>query len=108
VSNSFDESLRGVIRAIVREELARCDDQRQPSDPYLPTAEAAVVAGVAEGTIRRWVREARIPGHRAGRELRVRMSDLQRLLASGVRPMKHALSPSPEELARRHFGLQEG
>lgn len=104
-TNDLDATIRAIVRDVVREELAGLAESRASPDAYLPTAAAAEVAGVAEGTIRRWVRENRIPGHRAGRVLRVRASDVHRLLASGTCTPKNDTSLSPEELARRDFGL---
>ena len=102
--NDLGAVLREVVRDVVREELAGLVALRSDADRYLPTADAASLAGVAKGTIRRWVRENRIPGHRAGRVLRVRTSDLQRLLASGAHAPRKDEALSPEELARRDFG----
>ncbi len=104
----LDETIRSIVREVVREELAQRADARPANDCYLPTADAAALVGVAEGTIRRWIRERRLPSHRAGRVLRVRTSDLHDLLAGGgQRPRKEKVL-SPEELARRDFGLKAG
>ncbi|MBK7078161.1 MAG: helix-turn-helix domain-containing protein [Myxococcales bacterium] len=104
----LDETIRSIVREVVREELAQRADARPANDSYLPTAEAAALVGVADGTIRRWIRERRLPSHRAGRVLRVRTSDLHQLLASGgQRPRKEKVL-SPEDLARRDFGLKAG
>lgn len=103
----LDETIRSIVREVVREELAQRGDARPANDCYLPTAEAAALVGVADGTIRRWIRERRLPSHRAGRVLRVRTSDLHELLAGGQRPRKEKVL-SPEELARRDFGLKAG
>ncbi len=93
-------SLRALVIEVVREEL-----QHAPSrDRYLATNDAAALASVAEGTIRRWVREGRLPGHRAGRVLRVRASDLEALLAKGIRAKPPTATMTPEQLARRDFG----
>ena len=108
-SSDLASTLRSVVREVVREEMAALAETRPEPDAYLSTAAAASIAGVAEGTIRRWVREGWIPGHRAGRVLRVRTSDLQRLLESGARSPKRDARCSPEELARRDFGgLKKG
>jgi excisionase family DNA binding protein len=58
------------------------------------------VASVAEGTIRRWIREGKLVGHKAGRVVRVKRADLEALLRAGGRRDE----ASPEELARRAFG----
>jgi excisionase family DNA binding protein len=85
------------VRAEVRAALA---DRAGPAS-YLSTRAAASMAGVAEGTVRRWIREGRLTGHRAGRVLRVSADELRRLLAG---PRRSDGAPTPEELARRDFG----
>jgi excisionase family DNA binding protein len=96
----FDAALRAYIVGIVREELARAIADVRTPEEYLTTRAAAHFAGVAMGTIRRWVREGRLPEHRAGRVVRVRRADLERLLADGRRKV---VTATPEELARRAF-----
>ena len=98
--SGFESELRELIRGIVREELDRALADAKPTDDYLSTKAAATLASVAEGTIRRWIREGRITGHRAGRVLRLRRSDLEGLLHED-RPEREI---SPEEMARRDFG----
>lgn len=97
--------LRVLVRAIARQEVALALADARDSDEYLSTAGAAALAGVAPGTIRRWIKEGRLTGHRAGRVLRVRRCELMALLESDQRPISEA---SPEELARRHFGCDGG
>jgi excisionase family DNA binding protein len=52
-------------------------------DIYLSVARAADVAEVNPATVRKWVEEGRLGRYRAGRELRVKRSELDRLLATG-------------------------
>jgi len=85
-----------MVRAEVERALARVD-----SDGYLSTREAAERAKVHPGTIRRWVREGRLARRGAGSRLRVRVDDLERLLATS-RDVEHGATP--EALARRDFG----
>jgi excisionase family DNA binding protein len=85
------------IREIVREELAKAKPAND-SD-YLTTAEAAKLAKVTEGTVRRWARSGRLTTHRAGRVVRVRRSDLLDLLRSSG-----ADNMTPEAMAARDFG----
>lgn len=98
---SFDETLRAIVRDIVREELARARPAAT-SDPtaHLSTRAAAQHAGVAIGTIRRWIRDGKLRELRAGRHLRVRRADLDVLLAGE----RNGPEVSPEELARQAFG----
>jgi excisionase family DNA binding protein len=56
----------------------------QPSPAiYLSPRAAGDLADVTAATIRRWIREGRLPAHRAGSRVRVLRSDLERLLRSG-------------------------
>lgn len=49
-------------------------------DEYVTIAEAADIVGVARSTIRRWIREERIPAYRLGdRRITLKRDDLRRL-----------------------------
>ena len=87
------------IRSIVRDELARAKAEAAPAE-FLSARDAAGLIGVAEGTIRRWIREGKIDRHNAGRRVRVLRADLERLLRSGT----SANDDSPEARADREFG----
>ncbi len=95
---SIESDLRALIAEVVREEIARALAERDRPDDYLSPRAAGALADVSPATVRRWIREGRIAGHRAGSRLRVRRSDLERLLRSGGE------DPSPEALAARDFG----
>ena len=88
--------LEQIIRSIVRDELAKATPA---NDEYLTTAEAAKVAKVTEGTVRRWARLGKLTTHRAGRVVRVRRSDLVELMRAADAP-----GLSPEAMAARDFG----
>lgn len=96
----LESQLRTMIRSIVREEIDAIK-REHASDEYLSTARAGELADVAEGTIRRWIREGRLPGRKAGRCLRVLKSDLEQLLRSGATAND---DETPEQIARREFG----
>jgi excisionase family DNA binding protein len=98
---TFDAALRAMIVEVVREELAQAAAR---PDEYLSTSEAAGAAKVAPGTVRRWVREGRLPPHHAGRLMRVNRADLERMLTKGVRLRAEIGDESPEARARRMFG----
>jgi hypothetical protein len=89
--NAFRALLIDVMREVIREELG----QHSSRDEYLSVARAAEVADVTPGTIRAWMCEGRLGRFHAGRELRVRRMDLERLLR-GETP---GAEPSPEERA---------
>jgi len=101
--SSLDDALRPMIAELVRVEVARVLAKRERTDGegFMSTTDAAAYAGgVALGTVRRWIREGKLPAHHAGRHLRVRRADLDALLV-GERRVPEL---SPEELARREFG----
>lgn len=97
--------LRAAITAAIAPLVDVLVDSLAPSPPappaeYLTTAAAATVASVSEGTIRRWVRDGKIRGYRAGRVLRVRRDELDQMLATGRRSTV-SNDESPEEMAVR-------
>ncbi|CAN5178707.1 hypothetical protein BH11MYX1_BH11MYX1_04460 [soil metagenome] len=96
----LEKSIGDMVRRIVREELAAV--VTKPAAEYLSTAEAAELARVAPGTIRRWIREQRIEQHRAGREVRVKRADLEKLLRTKRPANDDGLTP--EQQAARDFG----
>lgn len=100
----LERGIRELIRDVAREEVRRAiADAKQP-DEYLSTRAAGAVAGVADATIRRWVRERRLPEHRAGRCVRVKRADVERLLARGRRHDTDDGELTIEEMAERDFG----
>jgi excisionase family DNA binding protein len=91
------EGLRALIADVVRSELGK---NAEP-DEYLSTFAAADFAKVAPGTIRRWVKRGKLRDHRAGRLMRIRRSDLERLLRDGA-PSNDSFTP--EQIARGKYG----
>jgi excisionase family DNA binding protein len=76
------DRLRTDLREIIREELAVLIGERAPqADRLMSADEAAKVAGVASATVRRWVYRGDLPGHYAGRLLRVRLDELRAFLS---------------------------
>jgi excisionase family DNA binding protein len=98
----FETTLRDMIVEVVRVELAKSQATPPTLDEYLSTRNAANLAQVATGTIRRWIREGRIEGHKAGRVVRIKRAEIETLLRAGSRPP--ANDESPRALARRMFG----
>jgi excisionase family DNA binding protein len=82
--NLFDES---ALRALVSEEVRRAlreELSQAPShDEFLPVADAARIAAVHADTIRAWIAMGRLVRYSAGRELRVKRSDLEAFLRTG-------------------------
>lgn len=85
---SIEDTIREVVRAEVRSALREVFPDRgsAPSptsdDGYLSIARAAELAEVHPDTVRGWMKEGRLARHQAGRELRVRRSDLHAFLAA--------------------------
>src|SRR5262249_54016026 len=82
---SIDDAIRAGVREAMAGESRQIADPRSPvagANPteYLTADRAAEIAGVQPATIRDWVARAKLPGHRAGRLLRVRLDELQRFL----------------------------
>lgn len=100
---TLEAGLRELIAGIVRDEVRRALAEASKPEEYLTTVEAGELANVAPGTIRRWIREGRLAEQRAGRVVRVRRSDIERLLGSAPRRTP-TRAPTPEELAARMFG----
>ena len=103
----FDEgALRTLIseevRRAVRDELERKPRSRE-SLAMVSVAEAARLCSVAPQTIRVWGRAGRLTLHRAGRVWRVRVADLEALLAAGGPQYREGADLSPEEFADRDF-----
>lgn len=97
--SDLDESLRILLRELVREELARALAERDAPVDYLSVEQAATVAKVAHGTVRRWVREGRLTDYRAGRVVRVRRDELERLM----RGQRRSDGLTPEQQADLDF-----
>jgi excisionase family DNA binding protein len=92
--SAIEEGLRSIVRDVVRDEIRAALDERAHTSArnsktscvdggYLSLSRAAKLADVAPGTLRRWIKEGRIPSQRAGRVYRVSRSDLETFLKSG-------------------------
>ena len=91
----LDASIRSIVREVVREEIRAALDERgrlgarnvsqgsAADQSYVSIARAAQLAAVAPGTLRRWLKEGRLPTHRAGRVYRIATADLETFLRSG-------------------------
>ena len=100
----LDEAgLRALIEEAVRKVVR---EEREPGVPageqYISVAEAARRIDVAAATIREWVQDGRLGRYHAGRELRVRVAELQALLTQAERKQEATPEQSAREfLARR-------
>lgn len=100
------DELRDLIARIVREEMRTFLGQTYPTQEYLSTRDAATLAKVSQGTVRRWVREERLAPFGAGRELRVSRAQLEAMMSAPRRRSSQAPDASPEILAMRALGLR--
>ncbi len=91
------EGLRAFIADVVRSEL-KLSNSKPANDEYLSTADAAHIAKVTPGTIRRWVRGKLLTKHGSSSRVRIRRDELERYLAGEVEAL------SPEQRATRRFG----
>lgn len=91
------EGLRAFIADVVRSEL-KLTSAKPANDEYLSTADAALIARVTPGTIRRWVREKTLTKHGKGARVRIRRDELEEYLSGTT------VAASPEDRARRRFG----
>lgn len=88
--STIDQAVRDAVREVVREELRvalrelsiGAPAQPMPTSDYLSIADACEVAKVHPATLRGWIREGRLRGHRAGRHHRVKRSELDAFLGA--------------------------
>lgn len=97
---SLDAALRDVVRAIleelrpvVLEDLRRLLREEHGThvppansgtgvqEIFVSAARAAEVAGVQPAAVRSWIAHGKLPSHRAGRLIRVRLDDLRAFLS---------------------------
>lgn len=78
--------VREAVRDVVREEIvplmARGRDRLDPQPRFLTVQQAANIAAVKPDTVRHWIKGGRLPEHRAGRHLRVRLDQLEAFMAT--------------------------
>jgi excisionase family DNA binding protein len=91
-----------LVRAEVAAKVAEALTEQTMAAEYLSVRRAAEIASVADDTIRRWIRERRLEPLGAGRHLRVRRAELERLLVDGGRRQRRT-EESPEASARRYL-----
>ncbi len=86
--------VRDSVREVVREELSavlghdlstpRPEPQVERAPQFMDAKAAGEVLGVTDKTIREWVRAGRLPGHWAGRLLRIERSELDQFMKTGL------------------------
>jgi len=105
-SNDLVKAIASAVVDLVKSEPGlRAELQRvlaaakSDSDEMLTTHEAADIARVAVGSVRRWVRQGRLRRHRVGRTLRVSRVELEYLMRDPGPDREF----TPEEQADRDF-----
>jgi excisionase family DNA binding protein len=97
-----EEALRALIgdeiRRVIRDEIGG-RAAGVAADEYLAVAAAAGIAAVTPATIRAWIVDGRLGRYHAGRELRVRRTELHRLLRTAPARSHDAAEATPEEPA---------
>ncbi len=68
------------------------DDDR--GEPFLTVSEVAELLKLNQQTVRNWIDQGTLPAVRVGRRVRIRRSDLDRLLAEGY---QGGTAPPPRE-----------
>jgi excisionase family DNA binding protein len=96
--DEFRVIVEDALRKVLREERSRASQAPGPDDHFLSVADAAALASVTPGTIRKWVKEHKLVRYGTRRVLRVRRSELLALLAG---PDDSSDDLSPEALADR-------
>jgi excisionase family DNA binding protein len=75
--------------------------QRNPVDSFLTVAEVAEMLKLNQQTVRNWIDQGSLPAVRVGRRVRIRQSDLDRLLdegrTGGQAPSGEELGPTAED-----------
>jgi excisionase family DNA binding protein len=76
-------------------------DHGNLDDTFLTVAEVAELLKLNQQTVRNWIDQGSLPAVRVGRRVRIRRSDLERVLAEGatrtLEPESHPASQSAED-----------
>jgi excisionase family DNA binding protein len=76
-------------------------DRGNLDDTFLTVAEVAELLKLNQQTVRNWIDQGSLPAVRVGRRVRIRRSDLERVLAEGAtktpEPESHPANQSAED-----------
>ena len=72
------------------------------ADPFLTVAEVAEMLKLNQQTVRNWIDQGSLPAVRVGRRVRIKRSDLERLLdegysSGGSAPVQRSSGPSADD-----------
>ncbi|MDX6696072.1 MAG: Helix-turn-helix domain [Blastocatellia bacterium] len=73
LSPAMAAEIRALVEAILEE---RAPAAQPGNEPYLTVKHAAKQSGIPEQTIRKWLSQKRIRSYRAGRCIRVKLSEI--------------------------------
>jgi excisionase family DNA binding protein len=73
-------------------------------DTFLTVAEVADLLKLNQQTVRNWIDQGSLPALRVGRRVRIRRSDLERMLEQGSTAAGTAGTPSPGPSAEDFWG----
>lgn len=75
--NILSPAMAAEIRALIESVLAeRLPIEQTTPEPYLTVKDAAKQSGIPEQTIRKWLSQKRIRSYKAGRCIRVKLSEI--------------------------------
>jgi excisionase family DNA binding protein len=66
-------------------------------EEFLTVAEVAELLKLNQQTVRNWIDQGSLPAHRVGRRVRIRRSDLDRMLEEGYTARAAAMTVEPGE-----------
>lgn len=98
---SLTNAIRHLVQTEVAAQVAAALAERPAVAELLSTSEAAQYAKVTPRSILRWLDQGKLRALHAGRELRIRRADLDKLMRGGRR---REVELSPEALARELAG----
>lgn len=99
IATAVVAKMRDLVRAEVREALSEV--RPVANGDYLTVKEAARISGYHASTIRKWIREGKVPRHGTGRGLRVRRDELDRFLAADPGGDERTPEEIADEVLRR-------
>jgi excisionase family DNA binding protein len=72
-------------------------DRDQTDEYYLTVAEVAELLRLNQQTVRNWIDQGSLPALRVGRRVRIKRSDLDRVLSEGYSAGAQAAGPNAED-----------
>lgn len=92
------------VRTALRAALAEGTPAPTTAEEAVSIARAAEITGTHPGTVRRWIKERRIPALHAGRHIRLRVEDLRAFMQGATDAARRPQDVANEVLGRRRGG----